>query len=468
MDVLVVSVREKDTRLAAMSVSGKKITIRKTLIARSILPALMKGAVDNAAAVISDAKEKMKCSYQKIHVLLPVRLIQAETWNIGAMPGDASPKKDTWLQEAERFVEKSFITEYPLVARLAMSKPFASGTFVSGLGIAASLRSTICAIAEKLKMTVCCIEPECFGIIRACGAKQLSVVEYGSDYVSVLIWHSDKGMITLSVPSPDPDSDACAADWKHSMSLVDYANAQYAPGESQAINVYFPGGAPPEEDGSRRRITPKALQIGDVKISGKGIDDVPAFLPLVASVVARSATTPNICGDFINLTFAKQTKKFEIKQFGGVLAKTACIASALFLIINLGMYGFFVLSKSDNITAALQKDFDAATAGLSSINRKMQTIAVAVKADQDVVKVADLLVSSRPNAVKISRYEVHETGNIEIEGFAPMPEVFNLYVDNLLQDKQVIRTAVLERMSASNSPTKDKNNTFMIRAAAQQ
>lgn len=465
MDVLVVSVREKDTRLAAMSVSGKKITIRKTIIVRSILPALMKGSVDNAASVISDAKEKMKCSYQKIHVLLPVSLIQAETLNTGVMPGDASPKKDAWQQETERLVERNLSD---MVTRIAMTKAHAAGTFVSGIGIAASLRSTICAIAEKIKMTVCCIEPECFGIIRACGAKQLSIVEHGSQYVSVLIWHADKGLLTLSVPSPDPDSDTFAADWKHSMLLVDYANLQYAPGENQAINVYFPAGAPPEEDGSRRRVTPRALQLGEVKTSGKGIDDIPAFLPLVAAVNARTASMPRIYGDFINTASAKPAKKIDIQQAGDLLAKVACAASALFLIFNLGLYGFFLLSRADNITVTMQKEFDAATSGLSSINRKIQTITAAVKTDHDVVRVADMIVAARPGSVKISRYEVHETGNIEIEGFAPQPEVFNVYVDNLLQDKQVIRTAVLERISASNTPQKDRNNTFMIRAAAQQ
>lgn len=475
MNILVVSIHEDSTLLAGIKVSKKSMVVTAAETTRTIFPALKRGNIESVVSVIDTARKKMKCKYQNLYVLLPNQAFSANTW-----PGAALQLENPqWAVELEKYAERRFSDEVSAnesqLVRSVMIRPRTGGVFHGAICSPAIYCSTLDKVAAKLRLTLVCVEPESFGIIRTCGQKQISIVDIATDQAHVLVYHAEKGILSFILSLPETDNEKeLAREWTYLLRAVDYAAAEFYPSGSQALNIYAPVSFL-KDDGSRRRITPGHLQLGTVKSDPNLVIDLTNYLPLAAAVkertdyfrrqvvVPKAPLATNLLMSAAVLVDPKEMVQKKIEWlFRGIAA---------FLVVGIlysaGMIGYYRVTNKARISDELQRKYDLAQAETATLERKIKTISYASKADGEVVKLIDTLVSFRPQGVVLNRIDVTENGYFEIEGFSASPDVFNLYVDALQQQRQLISNVYLERISlAAANNNMDKMKTFLIKGTA--
>lgn len=475
MNILVVSVRENNTLLAGIKVSKKSLTVTSAETTRTILPALKRGNVESLVSVIDNARQKMKCKYQNLYVLLPNQAFSANTWSSPSIQSENAQ----WPVELEKYAERRFGDEITAsesqLVRSVMIRPRTGGIFLGAICGPSIYCAAMEKAAAKLNLSLVCVEPECFGIIRTCGQKQISIVDITADKAHVVVYHAEKGLFSFALSLPETeDEKELEQEWKYLLKPIDYAAAEFYPSGSQALNFYAPAGLT-SDDGSRRRITPGHLQIGTVKSGPNMLIDLTNYLPLAAAVKDRAdyfrrqtivPKAPLSSNLLIGATALIDSKERVQQKLEWVLRGIVGIL-VVGILYSSGMIGYYRLSNKARVSAELQHKYDAAQAETATLARKIKTISYATKADGEVVKLIDALVAFRPQGVILNRIDVTENGYFEIEGFSSSPDVFNLYVDSLQQQRQLISNVYLERISLSAANNNaDKMKTFLIKGTA--
>ena len=460
MDVLVLSMREKETIAAALSVSDKGVAIKGLLRKPSILSALLASDVDSVGLMLLDVAEEMNCSYKKVIFLLPLSIFQLD-----CLPTTAAIKPG-WTDELTRWAAKnsdSEATDDSHQFRVAMIRNRPGGVFVSTASLRLDIVRLLEAVAAKIKKQIVRIEPECFGLLRLAGDRNLAVVESVNNWTRVAAFAPDKGLFAISIPTPDGE------EWEESMQLVDFAASQTFVSSRAILPVICrsPRVAKVFGNGLRKslpahKICPEVLSIG--KAVAEPWEEYASLLA-AAVIVPDNKDSLAVVAAPLNANFVRievsQKRSREVNEIHILRGLKAVLALVILTIIgNVGVLTFYFLTDQNKVPQKLQKEYATAEQSLASLDKKTKLIQQANRENTEAVKIVDSIAAWRPPEVKIHHLNVSESGEISLEGHALLPEIGNVYVERLRAGGQLIRSAYLEKISSTSNFQK----TFLIKA----
>ena len=458
MDILVVSVREGDSRIAALSVSDKGVAVKGLVRTASALSPLVQGNSEAVASVIGAAIREMKNGFSKVVFLLPLSLFQME-----CLPTSAAIKPG-WQNDLTRWAEKSLCDECTRKqVRLSMVRNRGTGVFVSAVALQQDVIETIEAAMGRLKKQLLRIEPECFGLLRNAGDRGFAVVEPGEEWTQVAAFSPDRGLFALSIPTPEN------AEWEDSMKLIDFAASQAFSAPPSVFTVLsrttkFAGNFP---EGSRKSLAAHRLCPAPVSIHKSVAVAWEDFAPLIAAapppVVGKepmAALTDSVNANFVRVELVQKQSQESTDRYIAMGLKGLLAAGVIVIAVNIGVLAFYFLTEQNKLPQKLQQEYITAQQTIASLDKKTNLIQRAARESSEAVKIVDSIAAIRPADVKIHRLEINEGGAIIVEGHAALAEIGNVFVDRMKEGGQIVRSAYLEKIMA----TSNQRNTFLIKA----